>query len=55
MDDMEIVFEKEYLSEMYYTGKSSDKKHRFQPQVVRKYQRCIDLLEGATSIETLYQ
>jgi proteic killer suppression protein len=52
---MEIKFDKEYLAEMYYKGQSSDKKHRFQPHVVRKYQRCIDLLEGATSIETLYQ
>jgi proteic killer suppression protein len=52
---VEIKFDKEYLSEMYYNGQSSDKKHRFQPQVVRKYQRCIDLLEGATNIETLYQ
>jgi proteic killer suppression protein len=52
---MEIKFDKEYLSEMYYKGQSSDRKHRFQPQVVRKYQRCIDLLEGAASIETLYQ
>ncbi|MDR1981630.1 MAG: type II toxin-antitoxin system RelE/ParE family toxin [Tannerellaceae bacterium] len=52
---MEIKFDKEYLSEMYYKGQSSDKKHRFQPQIVRKYQRCIDLLEGATSIEILYQ
>ncbi|GHV32403.1 hypothetical protein FACS1894177_08470 [Bacteroidia bacterium] len=52
---MEIKFDKKYLSEMYYKGQSSDKKHHFQPQVVRKYQRCIDLLEGATSIETLYQ
>ncbi len=52
---MEIKFDKEYLSEMYYTGGSTDKKHRFQPQIVRKYQRCIDLLDGALSIETLYQ
>jgi proteic killer suppression protein len=52
---MEIKFDKEYLSEMYYNGQSSDKKHRFQPQIVRKYQRCIDLLEGSTGIEALYQ
>ena len=28
---MDIVFEKEYLSELYYQGKCTDKKHRFQP------------------------
>ena len=53
--DMEIKFDKEYLSELYYEGQSSSKKYRFQPQIVRKYQRCIDLLEAATSVGTLYQ
>jgi proteic killer suppression protein len=52
---MEIKFDKIYLSELYYKGQSSDKNYRFQPQIVRKYQRCIDLLEGAASIETLFQ
>lgn len=52
---MEIKFEKAYLSELYYTGQSKDKKYRFQPQVVKRYQRCIDLLEAATGVEILYQ
>lgn len=42
---MEIFFEKEYLSELYYKGKCTNKKHRFQPQVVKNYKKCIDLLE----------
>ena len=29
---MEIKFDKEYLEELYLEGKTSDKKHRFQPQ-----------------------
>lgn len=52
---MEIKFEKEYLAELYYDGQAKDKRYRFQPQIVKRYQRCIDLLEAATSIETLYQ
>jgi Plasmid maintenance system killer protein len=52
---MEINFDKKYLSELYYYGQSKAKKYRFQPQIVKKYQRCIDLLEAATSVETLYQ
>jgi len=52
---MEIKFDKEYLAELYYKGQSNDKKHRFQPQIVKKYQRCIDLLEASTNVETLYQ
>ncbi|GAB6012283.1 type II toxin-antitoxin system RelE/ParE family toxin [Viscerimonas tarda] len=52
---MEIVFEKKYLSELYYKGKTSDKKHRFQPQVIERYQQRIDALEGATCVEDLFQ
>jgi proteic killer suppression protein len=38
---MKITFEKEYLRELYYTGKTADKKHRFQPQVVNGYAKCV--------------
>ena len=51
---MEVTFEKEYLRDLYKTGKATDKKHRFQPEIVRKYQRCIDTLIGAKNIEVLY-
>ncbi|MGV8091975.1 MAG: type II toxin-antitoxin system RelE/ParE family toxin [Mangrovibacterium sp.] len=52
---MEIKFEKKYLEELYYKGKCSDKKHRFQPQVVKNYKKCIDLLESVPGIESLYR
>ena len=52
---MEIKFDKEYLSELYYDGCCSDKKHRFQPDIARRYQRCIDLMESVPTIESLYQ
>ncbi len=52
---MEIKFEKKYLSELYHEGKCSDKKHRFQPQVVRNYKNCIDLLESVPGIASLYK
>lgn len=51
---MIVTFEREYLQELYDTGKTSDKKHRFQPEIVRKYQQRIDVLLGAKSIEVLY-
>lgn len=41
---MDITFEKDYLCEMYQTGKTIDKKHRFQPAIIRKYIRVIDLM-----------
>jgi len=52
---MEVKFDKKYLSELYYNGKCSDKKHRFQPQVIEKYQLCIEVLESAQSVESLYK
>lgn len=52
---MEIKFEKKYLEELYLNGKTSDKKHRFQPQIIAKYRKTIDLLESLTVIEDLYR
>lgn len=40
---MDIIFNEEYLQVMYLTGQT-DKKHRFQPQIIRKYIRVIDLM-----------
>lgn len=40
---MEIIFNEKYLQEIYITGQT-DKKHRYQPQVVRKYIRVIDVM-----------
>lgn len=51
---MEITFEKEFLSDLYYLGKTSDKKHRFQPPVIRKYIRVIDVLRASNRIEDLF-
>ena len=44
-EGMEIIFNEKYLQEMYLTGQT-DKKHRYQPQVVRKYIRVIDIMIG---------
>ena len=53
--DMDIKFDKKYLEELYLKGKTSDKKHRFQPQIIRKYRKTIDLLESLASVEDLYR
>lgn len=52
---MDIVFEKEYLSELYYQGKCTDKKHRFQPDIVKRYVRTIDIMEAVNKVEDLYR
>lgn len=51
---MEIKFDKVYLEELYFKGKTSDKKHRFQPQIVSKYRKTIDVLEAVSKIEDLF-
>ena len=50
---MIVTFDKDYLRELYETGKD-DKKHRFQPEVIRKYQICIRYLLGANNINSLF-
>ena len=52
---MNVRFEKDYLIELYTQGKTTDKKHRFQPNVVSGYLKCVKALLNATRIEDLYQ
>ena len=51
---MVIEFEKEYLSELYYNGKAKEKQYRFQPQVVKKYVKVVNILESVSRIEDLF-
>ncbi len=51
---MFIRFEKKYLEELYYTKTCSDKKHRFQPQVIDNYIRRIITLQDVPNIEALF-
>ena len=52
---MEIVFEKQYLSDLYHNGKTDDKKHQFQPQIIRKYINTVDLLEAVSIPADLFK
>ncbi len=51
---MEVKFDKRYWEELYDTGKTTDKKHRFQPQVANKYRKTVDILASVTVIEDLF-
>ncbi len=51
---MEIKFDKTYLKELYCTGKTTDKKRRFQPQIAAKYRKTIDILESVSCVEDLF-
>ena len=52
---MEIKFDKVYLEELYIEGRTSDKKHHFQPQIIAKYRKTIDLLESVATVEDLFR
>ena len=51
---MKVKFKKDYLREMYESGKTTDKKHCFQPQVVNGYLKCVRALINAEKIEELF-
>ena len=46
---MEVNFKEIYLRDLYKTGKA-DKKHRFQPQIIKRYIRVIDLMIGEENV-----
>ena len=50
---MQVTFEKEYLRELYENGKTSDKKHRFQEQIIRKYIRVVNLMVELANVMEL--
>ena len=52
---MLIEFDKDYLFELYTVGKTSDKKHRYQPEIIRGYQKAVFQLYAANVITDLFQ
>ncbi len=51
---MIVTFDKEYLKTLYTEGRSLDKRHRFQPDIVKRYKRCVDYLRAASDKEALF-
>ena len=47
---MIVTFNQAYLQELYVDGKTSDKKHRYQPQIVSKYVRVINLMKQQENV-----
>lgn len=48
---MYIEFDKDYLRELFEQGRTSDKKHRYQPEVIRSYYKCVMFLKRAENVE----
>lgn len=53
-NDMQIIFQEKYLEELFTKGESSQKKHRYQPQIVRGYQKAVKFLIASKRPEDLY-
>jgi len=51
---MIVKFGKVYLQELFEEGKSTDKHHRYQPAVIKKYVLRVATLQSAPNIEALY-
>ena len=52
---MFIEFDKDYLRELFEQGRSSDKKYRYQPEVIKGYQKSVASLKRAINVEMLYR
>jgi proteic killer suppression protein len=50
---MIVTFEEDYLRELYEDGQASDKKHRYQPHIVKKYTRVVDLMMEQSNVMDL--
>ena len=51
---MNVEFEKDYLADLYEKGKTTDKKHRFQPNIVKRYLKCVKVLMSISRMEDLF-
>lgn len=51
---MVVTFNEDYLESLYVSGKTGMKKYRFQPQVIRGYQKAVKYLINASCVEDLY-
>lgn len=50
---MIVTFEKEFLQNLYENGKATDMKHWYQPQIVKKYKKVVDIMKSAKHVLTL--
>ena len=51
---MVVTFNKDYLEELYTNGETGIKKLRFQPQIIRGYQKAVKYLIQAKRKEDLF-
>ena len=47
---MIVTFAETYLQELYVKGKVLDKKHRFQPQIISKFVKVVNLMKQQENV-----
>lgn len=52
---MIVEFGEEYLKNLYIKGICDDKKHRYRPDVIKRYKRAVDYLKWASRKEDLFR
>lgn len=52
---MIVTFEDDHLRQLYEEGTCTGKKHRYQPDIIRRYQKAIRFLIAASSVEALWR
>ena len=50
---MIVIFDKEYLQEMYVNGLTTSKKYRFQPDIVNRYIKVINTMKSQNNVSDL--
>lgn len=50
---MTVLFDEDYLKQLYVSGRSNDRKHRFQPSVIAKYIQVIRLMCAVNDVSEL--
>lgn len=50
---MRVDFNEIYLRELYEEGRCKDKKHRFQPAIIKKYSKVINLMIAERNVQGL--
>lgn len=48
-----IVTFNEYYLQVLYTKGTTDKKHRYQPDIIRRYQKCISMIKSSSCVNAL--
>lgn len=50
---MIVIFDKEYLHELYVNGRTTSKKYRFQPDIVNRYIKVINTMKSQNDVSDL--